>query len=76
KNDYETAKSTELFFKEVGKPAEENWMINALQLANSHRQLDKRNGLHTMVSFGTKPSGWDVTNYYSAEIFASERQND
>ncbi|KAG6812895.1 hypothetical protein H0H92_015630 [Tricholoma furcatifolium] len=73
KNDYETAKATELFFEDVGKPGAKGWMVDALSHANSHRLLEKRNGIHTMASFGTKPAGWDVTNYYSAEIFAPER---
>ncbi|KAG6906065.1 hypothetical protein DXG01_016067 [Tephrocybe rancida] len=72
KNDYETAKATELFFKDVGKPGEEGWMVEALAHANPHRPLDKRYGIHTMASFGTKPSGWEVTNYYSPELFAPE----
>ncbi|KAG6907371.1 hypothetical protein DXG01_009192 [Tephrocybe rancida] len=73
KNDYETAKATELFFRDVGKTGEEGWMAKALSHANSHRRLDKRNGIHTMASFGTKPTGWEVTNYYSPELFAPER---
>ncbi|KAG6841276.1 hypothetical protein C0991_000254 [Blastosporella zonata] len=73
KNDYETAKATELFFRDVGKTGEKGWMTKALGHANSHRPLDKRNGIHTMASFGTKPTGWEVTNYYSPELFAKER---
>ncbi|KAG6907369.1 hypothetical protein DXG01_009190 [Tephrocybe rancida] len=72
KHDYDTAQATELFFKDVGKPGESGWMAEALAHAYSHRPLNKRNGIHTMVSFGTKPTGWEVTNYYSPELFAPE----
>ncbi|RDB27930.1 4-O-dimethylallyl-L-tyrosine synthase [Hypsizygus marmoreus] len=73
KNDLETAKSTESFFKDIGKPGHDGWLTEALAHANPHRPLEKRNGLHTMVSFGTKPTGWEITNYYSAEVYAAER---
>ncbi|RDB27793.1 7-dimethylallyltryptophan synthase [Hypsizygus marmoreus] len=73
KNDLQTVKSTELFFKDIGKPGHDGWLTEALAHANQHRPLEKRNGLHTMVSFGTKPTGWEITNYYSAEVYAAER---
>ncbi|KAG6917120.1 hypothetical protein DXG01_003786 [Tephrocybe rancida] len=72
KNEYDTAQGTELFFKDVGKPGDEGWMTEALAHAYPQIPLDKRNSIHTVASFGTKPSGWDVTNYYSPEFFAPE----
>ncbi|KAG6848844.1 hypothetical protein H0H93_013533 [Arthromyces matolae] len=73
KNDYETAKSTEMFLKEAGKPGEEGWMVDALAHAYSHRPLEKRNGLHTAVGFAMKPRGWEVINYYTPEFYAPDR---
>ncbi|KAG6818477.1 hypothetical protein H0H93_004669 [Arthromyces matolae] len=72
-NDYDTARSTELFLNDAGKPGAEGWMTNALAHAHPHRALGKRNGIHTAVGFATKPKGWEVINYYSPEFFAPER---
>ncbi|KAG6813811.1 hypothetical protein H0H93_013258, partial [Arthromyces matolae] len=74
KNDYEIACSMERFLKDIGHRGSEGWMVDALAHALPHRPLSKRSGIHTMISFGTKPKGWDVTNYYSPEIYAPERE--
>lgn len=39
---------------------------------SNHRDLDERNGCRTYVSFGLRKDGWEVTSYFSPEIFASE----
>ncbi|GLB42183.1 hypothetical protein LshimejAT787_1101980 [Lyophyllum shimeji] len=58
KNDPETAKATERFSRTSGRPVRKAGCQSIyLAHANQHRALDKRNGIHTMVSFGTKPSG-------------------
>ncbi|KAG6907709.1 hypothetical protein DXG01_007727 [Tephrocybe rancida] len=72
KNEYDTAQATELFFKDVGKPGDEGWITKALAHAYPHIALNKKNSIHTVASFGTKPTGWDITNYYSPEFFAPE----
>ncbi|KAF8890377.1 tryptophan dimethylallyltransferase-domain-containing protein [Infundibulicybe gibba] len=70
-NDLETARSVEYFLGDVGKRGKEGWLPTRLPM------LKKRNGLpYTMVSFGTKPTGWEVTTYYSAEIYALERDSE
>ncbi|KAG6848991.1 hypothetical protein H0H93_012160 [Arthromyces matolae] len=72
-NDYETARATELFLRDAGKPGEEGWMVNGLAHAYSHRPLEARTGIHTAVGFATKPRGWEVINYYTPEFFATDR---
>ncbi|RDB27929.1 hypothetical protein Hypma_002146 [Hypsizygus marmoreus] len=72
KNDLQTAKPTEHFFKDIGKPGHDGWLTKRFLMPNHsladqtlspHRPLEKRNGLHLMVSFGTRPTGWEVTNH-------------
>ncbi|KAG6887979.1 hypothetical protein C0995_011262 [Termitomyces sp. Mi166 len=92
KNDYETARSTESFFKDVGKPGEEGWMVKALGHAKlsqftvsavcrfiqtsqspsspGEEEWSSHNGI-----IRNEATGWEVTNYYSAEIFAPERDS-
>ncbi|KAF8143755.1 tryptophan dimethylallyltransferase-domain-containing protein [Mycena galopus ATCC 62051] len=69
KNDLTTAQSVENFLKEVGKPGESGWLPGDIARACPHRDLSARTGTQTAVSFGIKPKGWDVTGYYSPEVF-------
>ncbi|KAF8174361.1 aromatic prenyltransferase [Mycena galopus ATCC 62051] len=69
KNDLTTAQSVENFLKEFGKPGESGWLPGDISRACPHRDLSARTGIQTAVSFGIKPKGWDVTGYYSPEVF-------
>ncbi|KAF8143739.1 aromatic prenyltransferase [Mycena galopus ATCC 62051] len=69
KNDLTIAQSVENFLKEVGKPCESCWLPGDISRACPHRDLSARTGTQTAVSFGIKPKGWDVTGYYSPEVF-------
>ncbi|KAF8160720.1 aromatic prenyltransferase [Crassisporium funariophilum] len=73
KDDLSTCNGIEAFLRDVGKPGEKGWLAASLGQAGNHRSLGSRKGMHTMVSFGTKPSGWETTIYYSSEMYAPER---
>ncbi|KAK7045147.1 7-dimethylallyltryptophan synthase [Favolaschia claudopus] len=75
KNDLDTAQNVESFFKEVGKPGQPGWLVNDIARAHPHRDLAERTGTQTGFSFGIKPKGWDITGYYSPEVFrAAEKE--
>ncbi|KAK7057606.1 7-dimethylallyltryptophan synthase [Favolaschia claudopus] len=69
KNDLKTAQSVEGFFKEIGKPGQPGWFAGDIGRAVPHRDLAARTGTQTGFSFGIKPKGWDVTGYYSPEVY-------
>ncbi|KAF8202081.1 aromatic prenyltransferase [Mycena galopus ATCC 62051] len=74
KNDLTTAQSVESFLKEVGKPGESGWFPGDIARACPHRDLSARTGAQTGVSFGIKPKGWDLTGYYSPEVFRAAEE--
>ncbi|KAJ6497587.1 aromatic prenyltransferase [Mycena sanguinolenta] len=74
KNDFTTAQSVEGFLKEVGKPGEPGWFPGDIARACPHRDLSARTGTQTGFSFGIKPKGWDVTGYYSPEVFRAAEE--
>ncbi|KAJ7153583.1 tryptophan dimethylallyltransferase-domain-containing protein [Mycena crocata] len=74
KNDLVTAQSVEGFLTELGKPGEPGWFPSDIARAHPHRDLSTRTGTQTGFSFGIKPKGWDVTGYYSAEVFRASEE--
>ncbi|ESK90013.1 dimethylallyl tryptophan synthase 2 [Moniliophthora roreri MCA 2997] len=75
-NDYETTKSVEAFFADVGKPGvsgKEGWYTKSVQRTCPYRPLSSRPGAQTGVTFGMKPKGWQVTGYITPEAYAPER---
>nr|APH07540.1 BypA [Agaricomycetes sp.] len=48
------------------------WVEREVAKSYNYRDLNERNGCRTYISFGLKKSGWEVTSYFSPEIFASE----
>lgn len=40
-----------------------------LLFPSPHRSLEKDTGIATWVTFGHKKKGWELTSYYSPELF-------
>ncbi|EIM81858.1 aromatic prenyltransferase [Stereum hirsutum FP-91666 SS1] len=77
-NDLETSRRIEKFYDSVGIEGPEGgeqgpgWVEREVAKCFEHRtDLDKRTGCRTYLSFGLRKGGWEVTSYFSPELFSS-----
>nr|APH07541.1 BypB [Agaricomycetes sp.] len=81
-SDLAGSRALEKFYNIVGIEGPEGgeqgpgWVEREVANAYNHRDLDKRSGCRTYISFGLRQGGWEVTSYFSPELFSPTEEKD
>ncbi|KAH8798041.1 tryptophan dimethylallyltransferase-domain-containing protein [Flagelloscypha sp. PMI_526] len=80
-NDLFVSDAVEKFYRDVGVEGPvfgENstgWVAREVAKAFNHRNLDEMSGIQTYVTFAVKKAGWELTSYFSPEVWVqTERE--
>ncbi|KAF5335390.1 hypothetical protein D9611_011702 [Ephemerocybe angulata] len=68
-NDLAIARAIEHFYSKTQATKEKGWNVGDVSRIMNHRPLSEGTGIHTYVTFGLKKKGFEVTNYFSPEVY-------